>query len=300
MQESLDDNFCSWTAQRAVARASLHLGIESCSAEALETLADVLIVYIERIGSCMATSIEASGRSSMHANSLDALRAVEVCAESAVQRIHTQGLAAFCAEWKAPCLDAIPPFPVTHNPYASITESMHKHVYGVPSETNEKEHVDNIPDTVFTSEWGVTNGQADTANAAAATQQETATQPEQGSPSKKPRLTYNTDDRPPWLPTHFPALSKKSDALTIVDEAVAESTTTPQATVRTEPSTNIRTALVDLEAWGSGWDRVLDLAVPSGRTETTSNTHPQIVPIGRASISRVARILEGSLDANAA
>ena len=83
-----DAAFCHDTARRAVARAALHLGIESMSVEACDSLAGVLIAYLERIGHAMAIQVEASGRSSAHANLLDALAAVEVCTEAAVTRVY--------------------------------------------------------------------------------------------------------------------------------------------------------------------------------------------------------------------
>jgi hypothetical protein len=83
-----DAAFCHETARRAVARAALHLGIESMSVEACDSLAGVLIAYLERIGHAMAIQVEASGRSSAHANLLDALAAVEVCTEAAVTRVY--------------------------------------------------------------------------------------------------------------------------------------------------------------------------------------------------------------------
>ena len=82
-----DEVFCHETARRAVARAALHLGIESMSVEAADSMAAILIAYLEQIGRAMATTVEASGRSSAHANLLDALRAIEVCTEPAVAAV---------------------------------------------------------------------------------------------------------------------------------------------------------------------------------------------------------------------
>jgi hypothetical protein len=83
-----DEVYCHLTARRAVARAALHLGIDTMSQEALDTTGDVLLAYLERIGKILAVSVEASGRSSAHCHALDCIRAVEACTEAAVQRIH--------------------------------------------------------------------------------------------------------------------------------------------------------------------------------------------------------------------
>jgi hypothetical protein len=88
-----DDVYCHLTARRAVARAALYLGtIDYMSVEALDTLAGVLCSYLSRIGQTLAACTEASGRSSSHVHVLDCLRAVELCTEAAVQRVHFEGL----------------------------------------------------------------------------------------------------------------------------------------------------------------------------------------------------------------
>jgi hypothetical protein len=75
---STDDAYCHMIARRSVVRAALYLGIESMSQEALDTVAGVLLEYLSRIGSTLAASVEASGRSSAHCNVMDALRVVEL------------------------------------------------------------------------------------------------------------------------------------------------------------------------------------------------------------------------------
>uniref|UniRef100_A0A7S1V7E7 Bromodomain associated domain-containing protein n=1 Tax=Grammatophora oceanica TaxID=210454 RepID=A0A7S1V7E7_9STRA len=69
-------------ARRSAARAALHLGIDSCSEEALGVMADVLVAYIERVGEAMSKLVEASGRSSQHCNLLDAVKAIETATPS--------------------------------------------------------------------------------------------------------------------------------------------------------------------------------------------------------------------------
>lgn len=88
MQEARDNVYSHLIARRAVARAALHLGTDSMTAEAMDSLAGVLTSYLERVGKTVAVTVEASGRSSAHSNVLDALRAVEMCTSPAVQRVH--------------------------------------------------------------------------------------------------------------------------------------------------------------------------------------------------------------------
>jgi len=81
----------------------------------------------------------------------------------------------------------------------------------------------------------------------------------------------------------------------------------------TDPALQVRSALVSLgqHYWGSGWDEhqsnekasetaasanLTNLVVPQGRAGADTSIQPQIVPLGRASGSRVSRILEGSMD----
>lgn len=73
-----DDIYCHLIARRAVVRAALYLGIDCMSQEALDTLSGVLLEYLARIGTTLAMSVEASGRSSAHCNAVDALRVVEL------------------------------------------------------------------------------------------------------------------------------------------------------------------------------------------------------------------------------
>jgi len=75
----------------------------------------------------------------------------------------------------------------------------------------------------------------------------------------------------------------------------------------TDDSQVVRSSLVQLGQyyWGSGWDASTSatsrskLAVPMGRTanENPAAVGDPIVPMSRASGSRVSRILEGSMDA---
>jgi hypothetical protein len=395
MKHARDDVYCWWTARRAVARAGIHVGIESMSVEVLDTLADILIAYIERIGTTMAASVQASGRTSAHCHVLDALRAIETCTEAAAQRVHMgvdgsslqqqqqsheasslslqwKGLAAFVLGpqwntitsdsdaptegfssgkvgpsltatttgiphasgkpshpqgWNAPYPDEIPLFPIaptsTANPHP-FPEPLSEPLYTNNNNnttlnddgTQDTTTTTATPDAIFTTDWGASSGVQ-----LATTNSTTDAAKEVQHPAKKQKLhESHPDDRPPYIPLHFPLFPPTTDALarTVVDmdddteDPVLVDSTPVAPAVHTHPrpvDSNVRSALVQLDHhhhhhWGSGWDvqesatAFAPYGVPSGRSEGgTSSSQPHIVPLGRASISRVSRILEGSLDA---
>ncbi len=74
-----DQQYQTVLTQRTVARAALHLGIDTLPQNTLTVLQDSLTQYLERIGSVLGNSVEMSGRASDHVNVLDAIRAVEDC-----------------------------------------------------------------------------------------------------------------------------------------------------------------------------------------------------------------------------
>lgn len=101
---------------------------------------------------------------------------------------------------------------------------------------------------------------------------------------------------------------------TVVDGVTGAATSNPAAAAippavdsktlhSSEIAHGVRSSLVQLgQYWGSGWDadskdKTSKLSVPLGRTEGENLT--AVVPVGRASGSRVSRILEGSMDAAA-
>jgi hypothetical protein len=49
MQATEDDVYSYEVARRSVARAALHLGLDSMSEEALDVLGDVLLAYLQRV-----------------------------------------------------------------------------------------------------------------------------------------------------------------------------------------------------------------------------------------------------------
>ena len=83
-----DSQYQAILTQRSVARAALHLGIETLPSNTLTVLQDALTQYIERVGRVISNNVEHSGRSSHHVNVLDAIRGVEDCALVDVATYH--------------------------------------------------------------------------------------------------------------------------------------------------------------------------------------------------------------------
>lgn len=77
-------------ARRAVARAALHLGIDSMTEQVLDVMADILLQYLTRTGRAMSHLAESSRRTSAHVNVLDAFQACQLVASPAVGRLHLQ------------------------------------------------------------------------------------------------------------------------------------------------------------------------------------------------------------------
>lgn len=93
-----DEVYCHLTARRAVARAALHLGVDSMTTEAVDVMASCLLEYLERLGACTAATAEAAGRTSAHCHVLDAMAAAEMCTSTAVAALHTTATAAALEE----------------------------------------------------------------------------------------------------------------------------------------------------------------------------------------------------------
>jgi hypothetical protein len=51
LERHADEDYCKEISRRAVARAALHLGVESMTSDTLHVLGDVLISYMERVSS---------------------------------------------------------------------------------------------------------------------------------------------------------------------------------------------------------------------------------------------------------
>ena len=108
------------------------------------------------------------------------------------------------------------------------------------------------------------------------------------------------------IPSFYPAppLLKSSTAAQQGRTVIDTSSLPPRVNESVESSKSVRSSLVQLGSyWGSGWDAPdvdTSRAVPLGRN--SSNEGPSsdlVIPLVRASGSRVSRILEGSMDAAA-
>ena len=86
--------YCHFISRRAVARAALHLGIGTMTAESVDALAGCLLEYLERVGATVGATAEAAGRSSQHCHILDAVRATELCTGAAAAVVQEGGAGA--------------------------------------------------------------------------------------------------------------------------------------------------------------------------------------------------------------
>jgi hypothetical protein len=304
MKDPKDEVFCHLIARRAVARAALHLGVDGMSEEALESLSGVLIAYLERVGTSLAVSVESSGRSSSHCNALDAVRAVELCTTCVAQRVHhsekqqegwkglasflfgpnwhqaedtpqrtagsgkvgpSSGTAAPIGGWSAPYPDELPPFPVTTT--ATAAEAASK-----PQPEEEPDiDIDTTPEEVFTREWASLDPEPTT--------------PSDDNPMEPPTKKQKLEN--PYA-SFFPPFPRATLGGRTVVETDAN---------QDDSATEVRSALVNIgafEYWGEPTGNLPPIEVPLGRSE--GDTSNSIVPLGRASGSRVSRILEGSMD----
>jgi hypothetical protein len=148
------------------------------------------------------------------------------------------------------------------------------------------------------------------------------------SPAVEDRVTAEEDKHRPWhFPQHWPSYPRKevgTKALVLEDipsgegdeeeesllqdskVSAAADASSGATTVGGDPTRSVRSALVHM-GWGTmpertNGDAAYDLRVlPGAKLEANAatgatSTKAQIVPLGRASISRVNRILEGSMD----
>ena len=57
-ERQADEEYCKEISQRAVARAALHLGVESMTSDTLHVLGDVLLSYMERVSSSFLSRLQ--------------------------------------------------------------------------------------------------------------------------------------------------------------------------------------------------------------------------------------------------
>lgn len=208
--------------------------------------------------------------------------------------------------WKAPYLEEVPHFPIASdniaNPHRMKPHvGLSLHTDGLEPETSKKE-LDEIPDTAFT-DWGSVDGPTTgkRAHKEEEKKDEAKADPENdddanGEPPKKKLKTHEEKEdastRPPYVAAFMPSFPKSLQA----GRSIVDIPTTSATTQATEDLPGVRSSLVDLgqssHYWGSGWDA----KVPVGKSQDKGNP-VVVIPLGRASNSRVSRILEGSMDA---
>lgn len=375
MQHARDDVYCCLVARRAVARAALHVGIADMTAEALDVLGDVLLEYISRMGRVMSHCVEAAGRSSAHANVLDAVSAAELCTASAVTHVHIpvrdennneeinntswKGLAAFLlgpdwytddkegdymaessaaaggkvgpisqakAGWHAPYPNELPVFPVVQspsliaNPHSfdreAVFEQLHSIVIEKPDinmDESETQRVggeqDDTPDSAFQT-WGILENKDNVKRKRGAVEDTDDDRPSKKSkPTETEATRDSTSDSACFLPSYYPPMPRaQARGRTVVvdsqqQQQQQQQTDVTASGIRPDPLL-VRSSLVHLDHQDRSeqyWGTIVPNSGPvvmAGMTEKEA-VQPQIIPLGRASGSRVSRILEGSMETGA-
>jgi hypothetical protein len=239
--------------------------------------------------------------------------------------------------WDAPCLDAVPLFPIASencaNPHALVPYvglSLHR----APEDTETNENVDSaeteldhIPDKVFTGSWGdILKRKAKSLEDAQHREDVTMTDADGSSTASPPRKKVKIDDGAPknvndsaddtkdekeraqikamlHIPSFYPAPPVLMSSTAQQGRTVVDTSPAPRVEQFVDSSKSVRSSLVQLgNYWGSGWDAPdidKSLTVPLGRTSNEASSSDLVIPLGRASGSRVSRILEGSMDAAA-
>jgi hypothetical protein len=314
-------------ARRSVARAALHMGIETISEEALDVLADVLLSHIERIGRAMSKLVESSGRTSAHTNILDAMEAIHRTTSVVANQLHRrdeedtaatttttttatattawQDLALFCfgpptatradavggkgvatpAGWIAPFLEDVAPFPLASDACAN-PHPKGLSLYSAAEVLTEVTEDDTPEEAFLQKEWGALAGP---------TAKKRKVEPGDHAATTAAANVDSPKPRPSHIPKFLPPYPDSSQQMvrSIVEtvDTVAPSTDEPSA---------VRSSLVDLRDgvyWGA-----LDAAaaatpvVQPGLKDDSGIPTATINPLARASVSRVSKILEGSMD----
>lgn len=239
--------------------------------------------------------------------------------------------------WDAPYLDQVPPFPLASEkcanphplpPYVglSLHRSIEDETAKQEAETVEAE-LDEVPDKVCTGSWGgILKRKAASLEDVARGEDITMMDIDSASAAPPPRkkvkiaegVSKNVDDTEDaenideeatqgkaklQIPSFYPPLPVLKSAETDQGRTVVETLPVPRVEQDIDSSKSVRSSLVQLgNYWGSGWDSVdadKSLAVPLGRNANEVASSNLVIPLGRASGSRVSRILEGSMDASA-
>jgi hypothetical protein len=305
------------------------MGIETISEEALDVLADVLLRHIERIGRAMSKLVESSGRTSAHTNIFDAMEAIHRTTSVVVNQLHRKDeedttttttttsaasstsattawhdLALFCfgpptaarAEavggkgvatptgWIAPFLEDIAPFPLASDACANPYPKGLSLCSAAEDLTEETE--DDTPEEAFLQkEWGALAGP---------TTKRRKVEPGDHASITSATNVDSTRPRPSYIPKFFPPYPDSSQQMvrSIVEtvDTVAPNTDEPSA---------VRSSLVDLQDglhWGALDADVATPVVQPGLKDDSGIPTATINPLARASVSRVSKILEGSMD----
>jgi hypothetical protein len=230
--------------------------------------------------------------------------------------------------WEAPYLDEIPPYPQASlscaNPHTldpSQAQSLHGGEISLPSSESYAKELEKMPDTAFTTDWGVPEQEEVSKKKKAENDHEDA------PPTKRVKLSddgkekavekkeisaVEKDSRPPYVPSFLPPFPRTGPGrvIAVSDENLvtfAKESATRLSKSTTKPSselTDVRSSLVKMEPqsyWGSGWDVEPPTKVPAGRKPTSerdAKTHQEVrvAPLDKPSINRTSRIIEGSMD----
>lgn len=233
------------------------------------------------------------------------------------------------AGWDAPYLDEVPPFPEATancaNPH-KLPPSVALSLYPQPQDELEEAveqdvtlELKSLPDDIFVTPWEEAGS---TTAKRPREEEEEGKEDENGPPTKRARINdQDTTKEPPprapkpektsYIPTFYPPFPQTQSSRlrrTVVDHdnkavPLIHRTLPEEKQPQNDSMLNVRSSLVKMKTsqyWGSGWDaapEAASLQVPPGRQSGGSATDtPSVVPLGRASGSRVSRILEGSMD----
>jgi hypothetical protein len=183
-----------------------------------------------------------------------------------------------------------------------------------------------IPDSLFVKEWGTLAFDQATSKSEGPLTADSDDAMDVDSPSppaKRVRLqdvsedVVEDDNDRILLPSFFPAFPKVTGSIprtvleqveelqarkVVPDASIIKKTRPVDAAATADPTLTVRSALVSLDKhdyWGSSWQQqssdLEDVVVPPGRSEMGA-VQAQVVPLGRASGSRVSRIIEGSME----
>eukprot|EP00934_Nitzschia_sp_Nitz4_P003609 Nitzschia sp. Nitz4//scaffold1_size375055//59402//60610//NITZ4_000224-RA/size375055-processed-gene-0.305-mRNA-1//1//CDS//3329540889//3599//frame0 len=235
------------------------------------------------------------------------------------------------AGWQAPYLDEVIPFPRASEqcanphplpPYVGLSLHRVKDDDLNQGQANAEE-LDELPDGVFTKSWGNLPKRKRSLSGDAAMDVDTPSEPpakqakrskdstpgssnDNKEPSDDSEVAEPTKKKPLGIPSFYPPfpptrLATSKESRTVVDVPPVQPIDQEDANTRA-----VRSSLVAMgQYWGSQWDAPAskktetNLSVPQGRGESGDQpgSSAVVVPLGRASGSRVSRILEGSMDA---